>query len=335
MDGFAQGAFCVFIGEGHPEGVTDPSALGLSGVLVVHLPAFRQRHGLIPQVGVNDLRDGDGFERGRVPDDLHGRAQGIVDDEFFLNLHEASVTVAPPAYTGAMLDRDSQTLVISRPAVLLVTAVSVGLLTLSYVLGVQVGKQSAALRQPLSRGAGEDLQAMPAPLSDQLKNLQGLEQENAQKPNEAPNPATTTPASTTDAAKPSDAGAAAPDKESDKSDTKSEAKKPDAKADAKAKSDAKAKPEPARKEASKKPEPTKADHGKGDRWTAQLVSTTDAAEANRVANKAKAAGYSATVVKEKGTIKVRLAKPTARADMDAAITKLKAKGIHAFAVKAD
>lgn len=219
-----------------------------------------------------------------------------------------------------MPDRDSQTLVISRPAVLLVTAVSVGLLTLCYVLGVQVGKQSAALRQPLSRGAGEDLQALPSPLSAQLKNLQGLEQENAQKPNPAPSAAATTPESANEAAKPAEASAAAPDKE---------AEKPDAKADAKAKA------EPARKEASKKPEPAKAEHGKGDRWTAQLVSTTDAAEANRVANKAKAAGYSATVVKEKGTIKVRLAKPAARSDMDAAIAKLKAKGIHAFAVKAD
>ena len=217
-----------------------------------------------------------------------------------------------------MPNRDSQTLVISRPAVLLVTAVSVGLLTLCYVLGVQVGKQSAALRQPLSRGAGEDLQALPSPLSAQLKNLQGLEQESAPKPNQTPSAAATTPAS--DAGKPSETSAEAPDREAGKSD---------------AKSDGKAKPEPAHKEASKKPEPAKADHGKGDRWTAQLVSTTDAAEANRVANKAKAAGYSATVVKEKGTIKVRLAKPAARSDMDAAIAKLKAKGIHAFAVKAD
>ena len=226
-----------------------------------------------------------------------------------------------------MPNRDSQTLVISRPAVLLVTAVSVGLLTLCYVLGVQVGKQSAALRQPLSRGAGEDLQALPSPLSAQLKNLQGLEQESAPKPNQTPSATATTPAN--DAGKPSETSAEAPDREAGKSDAKTETKKPDAKADGKAK------PEPAHKEASKKPEPAKADHGKGDRWTAQLVSTTDAAEANRVANKAKAAGYSATVVKEKGAIKVRLAKPAARSDMDAAITKLKAKGIHAFAVKAD
>ena len=89
------------------------------------------------------------------------------------------------------------------------------------------------------------------------------------------------------------------------------------------------------KDATKKPEPSKPDHVKGERWTAQLLSTTDSAEAKRIASKAKAAGYSATIVKEKGTIKVRLSNPAPRADMDAAITKLKAKGIHAFAVKAE
>ncbi|BDU78605.1 SPOR domain-containing protein [Mesoterricola sediminis] len=71
-----------------------------------------------------------------------------------------------------MAIRDSQTVVLSRQAILLVTAVGVGLLTLCYVLGVQVGKQSAALRRPLSKGAGEELDELPASLADQLKALE-------------------------------------------------------------------------------------------------------------------------------------------------------------------
>jgi len=88
-----------------------------------------------------------------------------------------------------MAIRDSQTVVLSRQAILLVTAMGVGLLTLSYVLGVQVGKQSAALRRPLSKGAGEELDELPASLAEQLKALEqsgaGAGFQKAQKPAEA------------------------------------------------------------------------------------------------------------------------------------------------------
>lgn len=89
-----------------------------------------------------------------------------------------------------MAIRDSQTVVLSRQAILLVTAMGVGLLTLSYVLGVQVGKQSAALRRPLSKGAGEELDELPASLAEQLKALEqsgaGAGFQKAQKAPEAP-----------------------------------------------------------------------------------------------------------------------------------------------------
>ena len=71
-----------------------------------------------------------------------------------------------------MASRDSQTVILSRQAIVLVTAVGVGLLTLCYVLGVQVGKQSAALRHPLSKGSGEDLSELPASVAEQLKAFQ-------------------------------------------------------------------------------------------------------------------------------------------------------------------
>ena len=58
--------------------------------------------------------------------------------------------------------RDPHAILLNRSSILVVTSVGVALLTLSYVLGVQVGKQSAALQRPTSKGSGEDLKALPA-----------------------------------------------------------------------------------------------------------------------------------------------------------------------------
>ena len=187
-----------------------------------------------------------------------------------------------------MPDRDAQTVVISRSSILLVTAMGVGLLTLVYVLGVQVGKQSAALRATSSRGSGEELEELPAPLDDQLK---ALEASGFVKPVKPP-------------AKPEKPG--------------SEPAKPEP-----------PKPEPPKAEPPKT-DPPKTDEAK---WTVQLVSTPDEAEAQRIAAKAKAAGFPTTIVKDKTLYKVRLAKPAGRPEMDAAEEKLKAKGFKTFTVK--
>ena len=71
------------------------------------------------------------------------------------------------------------------------------------------------------------------------------------------------------------------------------------------------------------------------RWTLQLVSTPDSKEADRVAARAKAAGYATTTVKENGQIKVRLKKAAPRSDADASAAKLKEAGFKPFAVKAN
>lgn len=188
-----------------------------------------------------------------------------------------------------MSERDPQTIVLSRQSILLVTAVGVGLLTLCYVLGVQVGKQSAALRATSSRGSGEELEELPAPLDDQLKALEAT-------------------------------GFVKPEKPAPKAEP--------------APAEAPKKPEPPKAEPPKtdppKAEPPKADEGK---WTVQLVSTPDEAEAQRIAARAKAAGFATTTVKDKTLYKVRLAKPGSRPDMDAAEEKLKAKGFKTFVVK--
>jgi flagellum-specific peptidoglycan hydrolase FlgJ len=191
-----------------------------------------------------------------------------------------------------MPDRDAQTVILSRPTILLVTGVGVGLLTLTYVLGVQVGKQSAALRQSRFRTAGEELTELPASLDEQLKLLDNREFEKARKAEETPR---------TESPKAEEAKAA--------SEPKAEVKKP----------------EP-------KQESPKAE-AKGDQWTLQLVSTPDETEAKRVAEKAKAAGFTPTIVKEKGQFKVRLAKPGSKPEMDAAALRLKAKGQGSFPVK--
>ncbi|MBL0211337.1 MAG: SPOR domain-containing protein [Holophagaceae bacterium] len=69
--------------------------------------------------------------------------------------------------------RDPHAILLNRSSILVVTSVGVALLTLSYVLGVQVGKQSAALHLPASKGGGEDLKALPAPILEQLKSFDG------------------------------------------------------------------------------------------------------------------------------------------------------------------
>jgi hypothetical protein len=166
---------------------------------------------------------------------------------------------------------------ISSQSILWVAGMGVGMLTLAFVLGVQVGKQSEVLRRPLQKGAMEDLKDLPEPLVDQMKIFEGDGSDKL------------VPVQKVDATSP----------------------KPEPRADA----------TPAEKSA----EP--------ELWTLQLVATSDAAEAKRVADKAKAAGFATTSTKEKGQIKVRLANPADHAALDKVAEKLKKAGFKPFAVK--
>ena len=172
---------------------------------------------------------------------------------------------------------------INSQSILWVAGVGVGLLTLAFVLGVQVGKQSAALRRPLVKGVEDELMDLPEPLVDQLKIFEG------------DGPDKLVPTQKVQGAAP-----------------KEEAKPP-------AKLEEKAPEKAAGTEA----------------WTLQLLSTTDAAEAKKTAEKAKAAGFATTTLKEKGQLKVRLTKSADRAAMDKAAEKLKKAGIKPFAVKVE
>ncbi|MBI1754300.1 MAG: SPOR domain-containing protein [Acidobacteria bacterium] len=159
---------------------------------------------------------------------------------------------------------------IGSQSILWVAGVGVGLLTLAFVLGVQVGKQSAALRRPAQKGVEEELKDLPEPLLDQLKVFEG------------DGPDKLVPTQKVDAAAPK---------------------------------------EPAKPEA--------------ETWTLQLVATADTTEARKAADKAKAAGFATATVKDKGQLKVRLAKPADRATIDKAAEKLKKAGFKPFAVKVE
>lgn len=164
---------------------------------------------------------------------------------------------------------------IGSQSILWVAGVGVGLVTLAFVLGVQVGKQGAALRRPAQKGVEEELKDLPEPLVDQLKIFEG----------DGPDKLVATPR--VDAATP--------------------------------RSEPKAEAPPAREDA----------------WTLQLVATSDAAEAKRVADKAKAAGFTTSTLKDKGQLKVRLAKSADRAATDKTAEKLKKAGFKPFAVKVE
>ncbi len=164
---------------------------------------------------------------------------------------------------------------IGGQSILWVAGVGVGLLTLAFVLGVQVGKQSAALRRPIQKGLEEDLKDLPEPLVDQLKIFEG-----------------------------------------DGPDKLVHTQKVDATA-----------PKESHKPAVQAPAP--------ETWTLQLLATPDAAEAKRTAEKAKAAGYATTTLKEKGQFKVRLKASADRPAMDKTADKLKKAGFKPFAVKAE
>jgi len=172
---------------------------------------------------------------------------------------------------------------IQSQSLLWVAGVGVGLLTLAFVLGVQVGKQSAALRRPAQKGMEEELKDLPEPLLDQLKIFEG----------EGPDKLVPTP--------------------------KVEAVTPKVDAKSETKPDTKATEKPAEPEA----------------WTLQLVATGDAAEARKTADKAKAAGFATTTLKEKGQFKVRLTKSSERAAADKTAEKLKKAGFKPFAVKVE
>lgn len=203
---------------------------------------------------------------------------------------------------------------VSRQAVLLATGVGVGLLTLVYVLGVQVGKQSAALHAG-AQASSADLKELPAPLTEQLK---AFEVEVSQQEKGRSEPAKA------DEPRPEATAKAEAKKEAPRVEVKKDLPKAEVKKDA---------PKAEAKKAEGKPAEKKAEPGEG--WTQQLVTTTDPGEAKRIAARAKEAGFETLELKAGDAIRVRLKGRLTKADADAAGAKLKEKGLKPFAVKVD
>lgn len=155
---------------------------------------------------------------------------------------------------------------IPQQNLLWVALMGVGLLTFAFVMGVQTGKQGAALRGPKAKTLDEEVRELPEPLTDQLRVLESLEA--GTRPVETP-----------------------------------------------------------------KPEPPREETAAPERWTLQLLSTKDAAEARKLAEKAKAAGFKTRIVKEDGLHKVRLDASGPKAALNAPSEKLKKAGFKPFAVK--
>jgi outer membrane biosynthesis protein TonB len=205
---------------------------------------------------------------------------------------------------------------VSRQAVLLATGVGVGLLTLVYVLGVQVCKQSAALHAGAQASSAE-LKELPAPLTEQLKTFEMEVAQREKARNEPPKAEEAKSEKTEGTAK---------------TETKAEAPKIEAKKEAPKAESKKAEPKKAEEKLPKAPE-KKIDPGEG--WTQQLVTTTDAAEARRIAARANEAGYETVEVKTGDSIRVRVKGRMSKPDADAAGAKLKEKGLKPFAVKVE
>jgi cell division septation protein DedD len=91
------------------------------------------------------------------------------------------------------------------------------------------------------------------------------------------------------------------------------------------------------KPAQAKPAPDKAPPAKPaadpGRWTLQLVSTPDADEAQRMVVRARAAGFPAAVVQDKGLFKVRLTQSDTREATDATALRLRNRGFKPFPMK--
>jgi hypothetical protein len=199
-----------------------------------------------------------------------------------------------------MASHEPQTITLSRKVVLLITLIGIGVLTVCYVLGVHVGRQSVAFNNIDAEGVGGDLCQLPATIQDQIKTLDDgrdikdtLETTKSNQQSILVN--------------------------NSKSVSDNKLIVP-----VKVNTTTLLKPEPRGTE--KKPEGATS-------WTIQLISTPDAKEAQRMIGRVQAAGFSAVTVNERGVFKVRLSKAGSRETIDAIMAKLKNRGFKPFAVK--
>jgi len=200
-----------------------------------------------------------------------------------------------------MTSYESQTITLSKRKILLVTLVAVGILTFCYVLGVHVGRQSAALNLVDTKGAGEDLCKLPATIQDQIKTLDDVQDVR---------------------------DLSEPRRSAQQSDAVSEMPKSvvDKRVILPVKTSVTMSSKIESRGSEKKTE-------EAVRWTTQIVSTPDLAEAQRTMSKVQTAGFSAVIISERGLFKVRLARASNREAVDALMAKLRSRGFKPFAIR--
>lgn len=202
-----------------------------------------------------------------------------------------------------MSNNNYQDIILSRKSVSFIILIGVALLTLCYVLGVQVGQHSAISNIKTLNNTGEDLDSLPNDINEQIKDVI----ENNGKKSESVLPFIT--------------------KESDiQKSNDNKVKSTPVVPNVAIVSEKVVKLDKIDKNINKKTEDV-------NRWTLQLISTPDLSEVRNVVRKAQASGFSVVIIQEKGFYKARLSKAGSREYIDTIANKLKSKGFKTFAIK--
>ena len=210
-----------------------------------------------------------------------------------------------------MAERDTQFITISRQGIIVAMAMAIGLLTLCFVIGVQVGKKSLTQKNVRIKTLDEELKELPEPLSVQLELFQaiGADGEAGRNDRQRPIPpaadsprpvaAIETPRPAAETARPGATETQVP--------TATDAIRPTVAA---------------------APTPVN-----GDRWTAQVAALSDIARANAISDQLKSRNLPTKIVFADGLYKVQLDLSSSRAEIDSYISRLQIMGYEAMAIR--
>jgi cell division septation protein DedD len=211
-----------------------------------------------------------------------------------------------------MAEREPQFVTMSRQGIFVATVMGVGLLTLCYVIGVQVGKRSLDQSSARAKTLDEELNELPEPLDEQLKLFRSIESGNSQQRSERPrqDPARQEPAR----------------QETARQETAPANRHGQAQA---------SRQEPPAAAPMKQPTSPKAPKAAAgaEMYTAQVIATGSPDTAKRISEQLKAAGMPAKVVLANGLYKVQMDWSLPRAEMESRLPRLRALGFSPVAVR--
>jgi len=221
-----------------------------------------------------------------------------------------------------MAERESQFITVSRQGILVATAVGVGLLTFSYVIGVQVGKRSLTQKSSKAFSIDEELKKLPVPLDEQIDIFKSMDGGGGRR-TERQSQSAATPV-TTEAQK----------REPEPTKQQSEPiRQPQTEP-------TKQQIEPVRQPVAQvvpaqtaPPRSAVLQIAQGERWTAQIAAFNNSDSANRLLETLKQEGTPAKVAFTNGLYKVQLEWSGTRAELDPIISRLQARGHAPMAVR--